>query len=86
VASSTLNFKDHLFLDFSRRHSLKDLPDRTRRRLIASLFPDLDYLVLCFFELFLHVKRHSYWVTSPLTFPEAMVRASSLTSLLCPSP
>ena len=69
VASSTLNFEDHLFLDFARRHSLKDLPDCTRRHLIASLSSNLDYLILWFFELFRHVKRHLYHVNEPTHLP-----------------
>ena len=50
-ASSTLNFEYHFFLDFARHYSLKYLPDSTRCRIVTSFSPNLDYLVLRFFEL-----------------------------------
>ena len=68
-AFGALNFEDHFFLDFSRRHSLKYLPDPTRHRIIASFSPNLDYLVPRLFELLQYMKRHSYELNEPTHLP-----------------
>ena len=84
---TSLNLEDHFFLNATQRYSPKYLTNHTRGSFFTCFSRNGDNLMLWFLEL---LKRMDRILTDSgtqlLTFPEAMIRASSSTRLICRSP
>jgi len=83
----SLDPDDHFFLEAAQCYSPENLINCIRGLFLISFFLDGDNLVLRLFELIEHIT----WITlcsgtRLLTFPEAIIRASSSTSSSCCSP